>query len=145
MRMYRCPYPPFPFPTYHPDTGTGFSYRNPTFVGPLVQPLFKQATRRLTLLYTSKDVRHWSQPAAPTTCKCTPTSHGQQALHFLIPALVFLSCLLDSLTGRIPYAEPSDFGTVFPTQHCNARDTHQIQAVAVAQKRLPLIIVHALP
>jgi hypothetical protein len=28
MMLYRCPYPPFPFPTYHPDTGTGSGKRN---------------------------------------------------------------------------------------------------------------------
>lgn len=30
-RGNRCPYPPFPFPTYFPDTGTGSGYSNRTF------------------------------------------------------------------------------------------------------------------
>src|SRR5215212_438849 len=52
---------------------------------------------------------------------------------------------VDSLTGRIPYSEPGDLGAVVPTQHYHTMDTHQIQAVAVAEKRLPLNVVHALP
>jgi hypothetical protein len=33
----RCPYPPFPsFPTYHPDTGTGFRYRRLSYDGLLL-------------------------------------------------------------------------------------------------------------
>jgi hypothetical protein len=135
----------FPFPTYYPDTGTGSGYPNRTCVGPSVQPLFNQASPRLTMLHTCDLAVHWSQRAAPTSCKCTLTTHGQQALHFLIRALVFLRCLLDSLTGCIPYAEPGDFGAVFPAQHYHTMDTHQIQSVAVAEKRLPLNVVHALP
>jgi hypothetical protein len=48
----RCPYPPFPFPTYYPDTGTGSEYSNRTFVGPLTQPLLKHTSQRLTPLHT---------------------------------------------------------------------------------------------
>jgi hypothetical protein len=48
----RCPYPPFPFPTYYPDTGTGSKDSNRTFVGPLTQPLFKHTSQRLTPLHT---------------------------------------------------------------------------------------------
>src|ERR687897_3100242 len=51
-RFNQCPYPPFPFPTYHPDTGTGSEYSNRTLVGPLAQPLSNQASRRLTPLHT---------------------------------------------------------------------------------------------
>jgi len=46
-RANRCSYPPFPFPTYYPDTGTGsddFPYANRTFVGPFAQPLLKQTS-----------------------------------------------------------------------------------------------------
>jgi hypothetical protein len=43
----------FPFLNYYPDTGTGSDYLNRTFVEPLAQPLFKQASRRLTPLYTA--------------------------------------------------------------------------------------------
>src|SRR5215204_5531105 len=42
-RANRCPYPPFPFPTITPDTGTGSGYPNRTFIGPLVQPLLELA------------------------------------------------------------------------------------------------------
>src|SRR5215213_499131 len=52
LRAYQCPYPPFPFPTYYPDTGTGSEYSKRTYIGPLAQPLFKQASRRLTPLHT---------------------------------------------------------------------------------------------
>ena len=48
----RCPYPPFPFPTYYPDTGTGSKYSNRTYVGPLTQPLLKHTSQRLTPLHT---------------------------------------------------------------------------------------------
>src|SRR5918997_5306123 len=48
----RCPYPPFPFPTYYPDTGTGSCYPNRTCVGPLPQPLLKHTSQRLTPLHT---------------------------------------------------------------------------------------------
>ena len=76
-----------------------------------------------------------------------PQSHAhQQTLHFLICALVFLGCLLDNLTGRIAYAEPSDLAAIFRAQHDYARYAHQIQAVAVAEKRLPAVVVgHGLP
>ena len=47
----RCPYPPFPFPTYYPDAGTGSDSVNRTCVGPLAQPLSKQTSRLLTLLH----------------------------------------------------------------------------------------------
>jgi len=50
----RCPYPPFPFPTYHPDTGTGSGYPNRTFVGPLAQPSGKQALQCLTPFHISE-------------------------------------------------------------------------------------------
>jgi hypothetical protein len=41
--------------------------------------------------------------------------------------MLVLSCsLLDSLTGRIAYAEPSDFGAIFPTQHYHPNEAHQI-------------------
>src|SRR5215204_2234762 len=56
----------FPFPTYYPDTGTGSCYPNRTCVGPFVQPLFKQASRRLTMLHTCDLPVRWSQPANPT-------------------------------------------------------------------------------
>jgi hypothetical protein len=42
----------FPFPTYYPDTGTGSEDSNRTYVGPLTQPLLKEALQRLMLLYT---------------------------------------------------------------------------------------------
>jgi hypothetical protein len=42
----------FPFPTYYPDTGTGSEDSNRTYVGPLTQPLLKEASQRLMLLYT---------------------------------------------------------------------------------------------
>ena len=48
----QCPYPPFPFPTYYPDTGTGSEDSNRTLVGPLAQPLFKHTSQRLTPLHT---------------------------------------------------------------------------------------------
>ena len=47
----QCPYPPFPFPTYYPDTGTGSEDSNRTLVGPLAQPLSKQTSQRLTRLH----------------------------------------------------------------------------------------------
>jgi hypothetical protein len=55
----QCPYPPFPFPTYYPDTGTGSKDSNRTFVGPLTQPLFKHTSQRLTPLHT---LPHSSSP-----------------------------------------------------------------------------------
>src|SRR5215211_1956355 len=39
-------------PLITPDTGTGSGYLNRTFVGPFVQPHFKQGSQRLTLLHT---------------------------------------------------------------------------------------------
>ena len=48
----RCPYPPFPFPTYYPDAGTGSEDSNRTYVGPLMQPLLKEASQRLMQLHT---------------------------------------------------------------------------------------------
>src|SRR5919112_3701509 len=54
------------FPTYYPDTGTGSCYPNRTCVGLFVQPLFKQASRRLTMLHTCDLAVRWSQPANPT-------------------------------------------------------------------------------
>jgi hypothetical protein len=48
----QCPYPPFPFPTYYPDTGTGSEYSNRILVGPLAQPLSNQTSRLLTPLHT---------------------------------------------------------------------------------------------
>jgi hypothetical protein len=51
-RLNRCPYPPFPFPTYYPDTATGSKYSNRTYVGPLTQPLLKHTPQRLTPLHT---------------------------------------------------------------------------------------------
>jgi hypothetical protein len=48
----RCPNPPFPFPTYYPDTGTGSDYLDRTLVEPLAQPHCKQASPRLTPLHT---------------------------------------------------------------------------------------------
>src|ERR687897_490252 len=95
------------------------------------------------MLHTCDLAVHWSQRAAPTSCKCTRTTHGQQALHFLIRALVFLCCLLDCLTCRIPYAESGDLGSIFPTQQCRTWDTYQVQAVAVTEQRSPLSAVHA--
>src|SRR5215204_1448263 len=143
-RANRCPYPPFPFPTYHPDTGTGTGYPNRTFVGLLAQPLFKQASRCLTPLHTCGLALHRSQPTTPT-CADALFLHGQQAFRplILIRAPVFLCCLLDSLTGCIPYAESGDLGAVFSTQHSRTKDTYQVQAVAVAQKRLSLGVAHA--
>jgi hypothetical protein len=43
-RCYRCPYPPFPFPTYYPDTGTGSSH--PKTV-PLSEPSYNPHLNRL--------------------------------------------------------------------------------------------------
>ena len=60
-RGYRCPNPPFPLPRY----GHRLCYLNRTFVGPLAQPLFKQAPRRLTPLHTCDHAVHGSQPDAP--------------------------------------------------------------------------------
>jgi hypothetical protein len=77
MESLPVPVSSFPFPNYHPDAGTGSDFPNRTFVGPLVQPLFKQASRRLTLLHTCVLAVHRSQLAAPTSCKFTPTSYGQ--------------------------------------------------------------------
>jgi hypothetical protein len=51
-RFNQCPYPPFPFPTYYPDTGTGSGYFNRTLVEPLTQPLSNQTSRLLTPLRT---------------------------------------------------------------------------------------------
>src|SRR5215211_8490273 len=48
----RCPYPPFPFPTYYLDTGTGSDCVNRTYVGLLAQPLSNQTSQSLTLLHT---------------------------------------------------------------------------------------------
>jgi hypothetical protein len=48
----QCPYPPFPFPTYYPDTGTGSEHLDRTFVGPLAQPHSNQTSRLLTSLHT---------------------------------------------------------------------------------------------
>jgi hypothetical protein len=131
LRGYQCSYPPFPFPTYYPDTGTGSDCVNHIFVGLLVQPLIKHTSRRLTTLHACDLALHWNQPDAPTRAIAL-LPHGQQALYLLIliRAPVFLCCLLDSLTGRIPYAESGDLGAVFPRQQCRTRDTHQIQAVA---------------
>ena len=42
--MLPVPISSFPFPTYYPDTGTGSDSVNRTFVGPLAQPLFNQAS-----------------------------------------------------------------------------------------------------
>jgi hypothetical protein len=75
--------------------------------------------------------------------RSAPTLHPQNPLDQLIRAPVFLCCLLDCLTCRIPYAEPGDLGAVFPTQQCRTWDTHQIQAVAVTEQRSPLGVVHA--
>jgi hypothetical protein len=134
----------FPFPTYYPDTGTGSGHSNRIYVGPFGQPLSKQTSRRLTTLHACDLARHWSQPDAPTRAHAL-LPHGQQALYLLIliRAPVFLCCLLDCLTCRIPYAEPGDLGAVFPTQQCRTRGTYQIQAVAVTEQRSPLGVVHA--
>jgi hypothetical protein len=51
--------------SHHPDTGTGSGYPNRTFFGALTQPLFKQASPRLTPLHTCDHAVHGSQPAAP--------------------------------------------------------------------------------
>src|ERR671911_21899 len=51
LRAYQCPYPPFPFPTYYPDTGTGSGHSNRIYVEPFGQPLSKQTSRRLTTLH----------------------------------------------------------------------------------------------
>src|SRR5829696_3541707 len=59
LRAYQCPYRPSPFPTYYPDTGTGSGHSNRTYVGPLAQPLFKHASRRLTLLHTREITVYW--------------------------------------------------------------------------------------
>jgi hypothetical protein len=75
--------------------------------------------------------------------RSAPTLHSQNPLDQLIRALVFLRCLLDSLTGCIPYAEPGDLGSIFPTQQCRTRHAHQVQAVAVTEQRSPLGVVHA--
>src|SRR3712207_8787362 len=55
-----------------------------------------------------------------------------------------VGCLLDCLSGRIPYAKPGHLCAIFPAQYYHTRDTHQIQAIAVAQKRLPTYMVHGL-
>src|SRR5215203_4311172 len=141
----RCPYPPFPFPTITPIRAPALDGPpNRTFVRPLAQPLLKQTSRRLTLLHTCDLAVHWSQPDAPT-CAIALLPHGQQALYLLIliRAPVFLCCLLDCLTCRIPYAEPGDLSSIFPTQQCRTRDTYQIQAVAVTEQRSPFGVLHA--
>ena len=79
LRAYQCPYPPFPFPTYYPDTGTGSGHSNRIYVGPFGQPLSKQTSRRLTTLHACDLARHWSQPDAPTRANAL-LPHGQQAL-----------------------------------------------------------------
>jgi hypothetical protein len=142
--MLPVPVSSFPFP-YYPDTGTGYGYLNRTYVGLLAQPLLKRTSLRLTPLHTCDLAIPGSQPATPTCAKCTSTSHGKHPLDQLIRALVYLRSLLDSLTPRIPYAEPGDLGAVFPAQHYHTRDAHQVQAVAIAEKRLCLSVVHALP
>src|SRR5215208_7096049 len=83
LRAYQCPYPPFPFPTYYPDTGTGSGHSNRIYVGPFGQPLSKQTLRRLTTLHACDLARHWSQPDGPTRAHAL-LPHGQQALYFLI-------------------------------------------------------------
>src|SRR5918994_7552983 len=117
---------------------------NRTFVGPLVQPLFKLASRHLTPLHACDLAVHWSQPDAPTRANAL-LPHSQQALYLLIliRAPVFLCCLLDCLTCRIPYAEAGDLCSIFPTQQCRTWDTYQVQAVAVTEQRSPLSVVHA--
>jgi hypothetical protein len=62
----------------------------------------------------------------------------------ILLALVLLGCLLDSLTGRIPHAEPGDLCAIFPAQYYHTGDAHQIQAITLAQKRLLTFIVHRL-
>jgi hypothetical protein len=37
-RGNRCPYPPFPFPTYYPDTGTGSGNPNRILISSFAQP-----------------------------------------------------------------------------------------------------------
>src|SRR5215211_5867782 len=142
---YQCPYPPFPFPPITPIRAPALNgHPNRTFVGPLAQPLLKQASRRLTPLHACDLAVHWSQPDAPTRANAL-LPHGQQALYslILIRAPVFPCCLLDCLTCRIPYAESGDLGSIFPTQQCRTWDTYQVQAVAVTEQRSPLGVVHA--
>jgi hypothetical protein len=97
-----------------------------------------------TPLHACDLARYWSQPDAPTRAHAL-LPHGQQALYLLIliRAPVFLCCLLDCLTCRIPYAESGDLGAVFPTQQCRTWDTYQVQAVAVTEQRSPLSVLHA--
>jgi hypothetical protein len=59
--LYRCPYPPFPFPTYHPDTGTGSGKRNRNLVNPCLQPPFKRGLQCLTLLHIGDTDAHLHQ------------------------------------------------------------------------------------
>src|SRR5215204_3356783 len=73
-----------------------------------------------------------------------PVGQHPLCLLILIRAPVFLCCLLDSLTGCIPHAESGDLHAVISTQQCRTRDAYQVQAVAVAEKRLSLIAVDAL-
>src|SRR5215207_1313866 len=80
---------------------------------------------------------------ATQVLRSAPTLHSQNPLDQLIRAPVFLCCLLDCLTCRIPYAEPGDLGSIFPTQQCRTRDTYQVQAVAVTEQRSPLGVLHA--
>jgi hypothetical protein len=61
MGLYRCPYPPFPFPTYHPGMGTGSGYRNRKPVGPCLQPSFKRGSKCLTLLHIGNTDAHLHQ------------------------------------------------------------------------------------
>ncbi len=75
--------------------------------------------------------------------RSAPTLHSQNPLDRLIRALVFLCCLLDCLTCRIPYAESGDLGSIFPTQQCRTWDTYQVQAVAVTEQRSHLNVIHA--
>jgi hypothetical protein len=65
-------------------------------------------------------------------------------LRFLVRAPVFSRCPIDSVTGRLPHAEVGHLGAIVPTQHYQAELVNQIQVVAVAQKRVFFIVVHAI-
>jgi hypothetical protein len=78
-RGNRCPYPPFPFPTYYPDTGTGSDDANRTLVEPLAQPLSKQTSQRLTLLHTlSPRQNHICHSSSPTRFHIGRSNHCQR-------------------------------------------------------------------
>ncbi len=62
MGLYRCPYPPFPFPTYYPDTGTGSARRNRNSVCSCLQPLTKRSLQCLTQFHIKEIHFHLRKP-----------------------------------------------------------------------------------